>query len=51
MLTHLNFHIHARRQAEVCQRINRLGRCLQDVNEPLMHPHFKLFPAVLMDKS
>ena len=44
----LDFDVNAGRKVEALQRINRLGRRLQDVDEALVNLHLKVFAAVLV---
>jgi len=44
----LNLDVHASRQIELHQRIHRLLRRLQNIEEPLVRPYFKLFPGLLV---
>ena len=46
----LYFHIDAGWQIQVHQVVDRLGRRVKDVNQPLVHPHLVLFPRVFVDK-
>ena len=43
----LDLHIHARRQVELHQRIHRLLRRLENVEQTLVGPDFKLLPDFL----
>src|SRR5918996_1145263 len=51
LASHLDFDIDARSQAEAHQRIHRLGRRIDDVDQPLVRPDLELLPAVLMDEG
>src|ERR1700687_372001 len=44
----LNLHIHARRQIQLHQRIDRLLRRLQNIQQPLVGADFKLLPRLLI---
>src|SRR5271157_644256 len=44
----LDLHIHARRQVELHQRVHRLLRRLQYVQQPFVRPDFKLLPRLLV---
>src|SRR5574338_1137965 len=48
--SHLDFDIHARGQAEPHQRIHRLGRRIDDVDQPLVRSNLELLPPVLVDE-
>src|SRR5580658_6489583 len=43
-----DFHVHARRQIELHQRVDRVRRWLQDVDQPLVRAHFKLLARFLV---
>src|SRR6267143_1014052 len=44
----LDFHVHARRQVQLHQRIHRIRRRLQNVDQPLVRAHFKLLARLLV---
>src|SRR5690242_7785166 len=44
----LDLHIHARRQIQLHQRVHRIRRRLQNVNQPLVRAHFKLLARLLV---
>src|SRR5438094_3065891 len=44
----LDFHVHARRQIQLHQRVHRVRRGLQNVNQPLVRAHFKLLARFLV---
>src|SRR5579864_1712005 len=44
----LNLHIHTRRQIEFHQRVHRLLRRLENVEQPLVRPNLKLLPRLLV---
>src|ERR1019366_8707032 len=44
----LNLHIHARRQIQLHQRIDRLLRRLQNIQQPLVGADFELLPRLLV---
>src|SRR6185437_6088411 len=44
----LNFHVHARRQIELHQRVHRVRRRFQNVNQPLVRPHLELLARLLV---
>src|SRR5208282_238111 len=44
----LNLHVHARRQIKLHQRIDRLLRRLQNIQQPLVGADFKLLPRLLI---
>src|SRR5262249_5947276 len=45
----LDLHIHARRQIELHQRVDRLRRRLEDLDQPLVRPEVVLFAQLLDD--
>lgn len=49
-LQHLHINIHSRRQGKIRERFNDLGSRVHDVNEALVHAHFKLLPRILEHK-
>ena len=50
-LHHLNLNIHASGKIQVGQRIDGLGRRIQNIDETLMHAHFILFAGIFMHKA
>src|SRR5580693_5762574 len=44
----LNLHIHARRQVQLHQRIHRLLRRLENIEQPLMRANLELLPRLLI---
>src|SRR3989475_3083 len=48
-LLHLDFDIHARRQIELRQRVDRLGARVHDVDQPLVGLQLELLAALLVD--
>ncbi len=44
----LDLHIHTRRQIELHQRVHRLLRRLQNIQQPLVRPDFKLLARLLI---
>jgi len=52
MLTasHLDFDVDARSKRESHQGVDRLGRGIEDVDEPLVGADLELLPAVLVDE-
>src|SRR5215217_6293838 len=44
----LDFDVHVRRQVETHQRINGLGRGINDVDQTLVSTHFEVLTAVLV---
>src|SRR5260221_4533048 len=46
----LDLDVHAGRQIQARQRLDRLGRWLDDVDQPLVRANLKLFPRVLVDE-
>src|SRR5215472_13467469 len=45
----LDLHIHARCQIELHQRVYRLRRRIDDIDQALMRPHLELLAAFLVD--
>ena len=45
----LNLDVHASGQAQFIQGFDRLGRCLDDVDQPLVGPNLKLLTSLLID--
>src|SRR5581483_284064 len=44
----LDLHVHARRQIQLHQRIHRILRRLENIEQALVRPDFKLLPALLV---
>ena len=44
----LDFDIHTGRQAQLIERFDRLGRGLNDIDQPLVRANFKLLPGFLI---
>lgn len=46
----LDFDINASREAQFIQRFDRLGGCLDDVDQPLVSPNFELLTGLFVDR-
>src|SRR5688500_16761702 len=45
----LDLHVHTRRKLELHERVDRLGRRLENVEQPLVRPHLELLTRLLVD--
>ena len=45
----LDLDVHTSRQAQLVQRLDRLGRGLHDVDHPLVRANLELLPSLLVD--
>jgi len=48
--SHLNLNIHSSRQIKIHQGVNGFGIRVHNINQALMHAHFKLFSGIFMYK-
>lgn len=46
----LDFDINASREAQFVKGFDRLGGCLDDVDQPLVRPNFELLTGLLVDR-
>jgi hypothetical protein len=49
-ISHLDLDVDASREAEPHQCVDRLGRRVEDVDQPLVSPDLELLAAVLVDE-